>query len=792
MIGRRRTGVDGAPDDAAGDLDAVWATDSIPIDDDPTEFEWSTSTPEPDPATDTDDVPNQRGKVIGAGIAAALLLAVGAIVVWPRGDDAGDVADDAVDAAPTTLSTLPDSQVTTVPATLPTTEPADSVEVEPTTLPANPSPGALDPELGAGDERPTSIELPPLLAATAAPTEIVATTPEGLVTLSLPSGRVRYDDGLPSRFPGGTLVVAPDAAAVLAGNDLHIVHRDGTTIEIDDVAGGIDGFLRGWTIAADGTTRFQMITYDETGDQPEIEIDIFGAVTPGTSTGANLIYDFVRSSGGRVLNDTGGVYRITPDGATTRVSTGRAFAANGDHVLARECDDTRVCSMVVIDLAADERRVVPLDQVDVDNLFTLDLAPDGTAVAVDRQSDGLSGFVKEIIDFDEGVTGSIPGSALFSSGSNWLADGSGVIGRSRGGDGLVLLDRETGETVDFAADVFDNIVDFGIRYPASELPARSSEPVATSISLSEAVTVPTGLDLVVLGAGERMAYVDVDGRSAVAWSVPDIGGGFPEIHVNGQQVVVTAASAGFTSVFGDATPISTDDAPLPGGPRFDGPMAGTVWAPTDDAADGIDHRLVTLGQLPAIDGPELSVPNATLLGSDGDGGLLASVGGDVFAVTTKASSRLTSGDLLALNGKAVLERRCLDDLTCTVNLVDRTTGVSSTISESPLDDVVPVGDERLVPVAGTISPDTTAVMVQSSDGSSSAPWSIVDLRSQSVTALPPPDLRQPLLWNDLSTYMAFMSDGDLFVYDRTNGRVSRVQGLGTVRAIAAVGAEFAS
>ncbi|WP_154723366.1 beta-propeller domain-containing protein [Ilumatobacter coccineus] len=785
MIGRRRSGVEDAPDD----LDSIWATDSIPIDDGPTEFDWSTSAAEPDPATTATEVPNRRGKVIGAGIAAALLLAVGAIVVWPRGDQAADEADDTPDATPTTLSTLPESEVTTIPeAEFEIIDP----DLAPSTVPTTEtSPGALDPELGAGEERPSSIELPVELAASTTPTEVVVATSEGLVTLSIPSGRVRYDDGLPTRFGGGTMVVAPDAAALLDGNDLHIFQRDGMLLEIDDVAGNTGGFLRGWTVADDGTTRFQMISYGESGDGVELEIDVFGTVTPTTGSGTDLAYDFVRSSGGRILNDTGGVYRIGDDGAAVRVSTGRAFAANGSHVLARECDDARVCELVVLDLDSGERRVVPTDEVELDNLYSLDLAPDGTAVAVDRDGDdGVSGFVKEIIDFDLGVVGSMPGSPMFTSGSSWTADGGGVIGRRRGGGGLVYLDRETGTTADFGVDLFDNIVDFGVRYPDAELPPQSSDPAARAITLSEAVTVPTGLDLVVLGEGDRMAHVDLDGRTATPWSVPDLGAGFPEIHVNGPQVTVAAASTGFTSVLGEATQIDTDGTPLPGAPRFTGPLAGTVWAPTDDAAAGIDHRLVVIGQLPAIDGPELSVPNATLLGSDGDGGLLASIGGDIFAVTTKASSRLTSGELLALNGNVVLERVCPEALACAVYLVDRTTGNSTSISASPIDDAVPHRPERLVPVAGTISPDATAVVIETSDPSAATPWAVVDLRSQTVTSLPPPDLRQPMLWNELGTYLAFLSEGNLYVYDRTNARVSRVQGLGSARAIAAVGDDF--
>lgn len=786
MIGRRRAEVHDVP----GDLDAVWATDSIPIDDAPTEFDWSTSNREAEPDPGDVEPPSRRGKVIGAGIAAGLLLTVGAIVVWPNTDDEASDPGEA-DAPPATLSTLPESQITTIPG-----DEIDGinppVEVDPDNIGdvVVPSVDALDDVLDADSgQRPTFIQLPPEIAAITTPTEIVVLLDDDIVTLSLPSGQLRYAGASSFRSAGGSMVVAPEATAVFNGTDLLISQRSGALIEAGAIAGPNGGFLRGWSIGPGGETQFLMTAYGLQGEGEELLIDIDGAAETVSDSGGSPSFDFLRSSGGLFVNDTGGVYQLSDDGAAVRVSTGRAFAANGLFVLLRECDEVRSCELVLLDAGTGDRRVIAPEQIDLRNLFGLDLAPDGGAVAVQQPSDN-GGTAIAIIDFDAGFVAEIPSLNIFTTGSTWTADGAGVIGRSRGGDGLVFLDRTTGTSVDFGAEVFDNVIDIGVRYPDVELPPQSDAVSVRTISMSEAFTVPTGLDLVVLGRGDRMAYVDVDDRSATTWSVPGIGGGFTEMFTNGAEVIAATATSGFTSVLGDATLIATDDVPLPPTPRLAGPVDGTVWVPVDDGGSGVDHRLVVVGQLPAIDGPELSVEGSTLLGSDGNGNLVASIGGDVFAVSSDGSTRVTSGELLAINSTSALERSCLTDLTCSVNIVDRVTGVASPITEANLTQAQAITASRSVPISGTISPDATAFLVDVSGTPGTPGWVFVDIRNQTVVPMPEPDTRQPLVWNELSTYMAFVAEGRVYIYDRTNARISLVEGLGSIRSMVAVDSAF--
>ncbi len=353
------------------------------------------------------------------------------------------------------------------------------------------------------------------------------------------------------------------------------------------------------------------------------------------------------------------------------------------------------------------------------------------------------------------------------------------------------------EKVAFGGDELGQVYSYGVRYPDAELPASLAVPVASTIALSEPFSVPTGLDLVVLGESDRMAYVDLDSRTALAWSVPRLAGlNPPDIFAQGSQLTVVGSTqnGGFTAQFGSTTELdgAEGSGSFPPSPRTAGPSPELVWAPQNVEGTGIDHRLVVIdGSLPASDGTELTIENSTFLGGDATGGLLAEIGGDIFSVGVDGQNRLTSGDLLALSGEQALIRECNDQLECTVSLISRETRASTPITEPALRSAAPITSQRNSPVAGTISPDGTALLVELPPESGADRWAIFDLRTQLTLTIPEPAGRQPLLWNDLSTYLAFVSDGDVWVFDRTNGRLSSVKGLGSVRSIAAVGPDFA-
>lgn len=804
MIGRRR----GEVDDAAPDLAEIWATDTIPVDDGPTEFDWSSTEREPEPPPGDADPPSRRGKVVGVGIAAALLLVLGAIVVWPRGGDAPDEAVDEPDTPPATLSTLPSTETTRPEATVDDDdeesvadgESGDSVVVDPDTVGdvELPTGDILDEvnEAAEADALPTSIELPAELAAISAPTEVVMTTADGLVTLSLPSGNLRFvDSPAPPGFQGGAIVVTPDSAAYSLQGMLAIVSREGSVFEVDTSAAGTDFFLNGWLIGEGGETEYRVSSFSGNGDQAELFVSVADGITPAPGT-SNVTDMFLRSTVGNLANDTGGVYRTGDDGSVERISTGRAFTANGDRLLLRECDEARVCSVVVVDLETGERLLVDGGDDALGNAFSLDLAPDGTTFA--RQvSEGAGSAARQIVALDGTIIAETETFGFFTSGTSWTADGSGIIEAAPNGTGLRFLDRSSGETVAFGEEELGQVFSYGVRYPDAELPPSMPGPTTSPIALTEPFSVPTGLDLVVLGDTGRMAYVDLDDRSAVAWPAPRLGGTRPpEIFVQGTQLTVVGErqNAGFAAEFGSAASLgnAAGDVSFPPSPRVPGPSPELVWAERSTESSGVDHRLFVIdGSLPASDGLELVIENSTFLGGDATGGLLAEIGGDIFSVGIDGQNRITSGDLLALNGQQALVRECNGELDCSVSLISRESDALTPITEPALTSAVPVDSARTAPVVGSISPDGTALLVEVPTESGPTRWAIVDLRTQVTLEVPEPTERQPLVWNDLSTYLAYVSDGDIWVYDRTNGRLSRVEGLGSVRSIASVGSDFA-
>lgn len=797
MIGRRRAEVHDVP----GDLDAVWATDSIPIDDAPTEFDWSTSNREAEPDPGDVEPPSRRGKVVGAGIAAGLLLTVGAIVVWPNSDASNDESADLPDSPPATFDTLPGAQVTTIPDT-------DTGTLDEEPAPEGDPDNVGDVDLPAGDlldaadaqsdnaAQPLSIELPLALAAVSAPTEVVMTTEEGLITLSLPSGNLRFtnSEGVP-RFQGGSVIVAPDAAAYTYQDTITIVSREGAVFEVDTSPDGGDLFLSGWLTDDNGKTVFRASLFRGNGEQLELIVSVEDGVTelPGSSNAAET---FLRTASGGIVNDTGGVYRTDPDGSATRASSGRAFAANGDHVLLRECDEFRSCTVSVLDLVTDER--VPVDGGDeaLGNAFSLDLAPDGSAFS--RLAPETSGpGVRQIVTLDGTVVAETETSGFFTSGSTWMADSSGIIDPMPNEDGLRFLDRSTGGTVSFGQEELGRVFSYGVRYPDTELPPLIAGPVESPIALSTPLTVSTGLDLVVFGDAGRMAYLDLDTRTAVAWPAPRVGGlRPPEMFVQGNQITVVGPgeNSGFTARFGSTSELDGIEGTgsFPPAPRIVGPSPELVWAERGPDVSGVNHRLVVIdGSLPASDGPELIIENSTLLGSDGTGGLLAEIGGDIFSVGADGQNRITAGELLALSVDHALVRECNDQLNCAVSLLGRESGSLTPITNATLRSAAPVTTDRVAPTVGTISPDATAFLVQEGGDDDDGTWVVVDVRNQTRTTIPRPDERQPLVWNDRSTYMVFVAGEVVHIYDRTNARLSTVEGLGSVRAIAGVGPDFA-
>lgn len=770
-----------------------WATDDIVAGPAP-DFVWD----QPDPPVADDpsrrDDPRRRNHVLVA-LGTVLVLGLGAIALWPGDEDPAESSDIA-DQPDTTLGTLPDSADGNEDDEPPSTSAADDETTEKTN----------DDLLASGSAEVvgdvTSIELPVGVAAIEDPTEIVINAAGELVTVSLPSGTVRRA-GVSGSLGSG-FVVGPDATAWFDGSAVKLLPRIGPALTVDlDTTPSSGGYLSDWVVDETGTTQFLVDVFDQ-NENRQVTVSTTGEVAEYEADTSRFdsfgFYGGFRASGGEaILNDAGGTYVISPDDTVSRISSGRALAANDGFVLLRECDESLVCGYLVHDRLTDERRPTPVTSDDLGRPFGFDLAPDGSAtLAYDE-----GGQERTMVDLVDG--GVVTGVGLTigpERNTQWAPDSSGVFTPNPSGDGLLFIDRASGESVRFAAEL-GRVSGLGVRATDAELVESSNVVVSRPLEFSEAPTGPTGLNLVVLGDLGSMAHLDLDGRAAAVWSVPATpGSNAPDLFPVGDEVVVLprGATGGFVSAFGSTTPLALpDDAEAPGYQRFPASEPTVVWSPRNGRTDGVDHQVVRIhsGGAPADLGGAVSLNNSELLGGDGQGRLVARIAGDVFVVAVIGTTKLTEGELLALGPDHALVRTCDDALQCSVDRLDRTTvTVSSPPSRSPaLEDLFSFGRPVLEPgrsplLSDTMSPDGTAAIVRVGESGEPGEWAMADFTTGGRIDLPSPANGQPIIWNADGSVAAFISDGDVVLVDRVAGRTSTLEGLGEVRSITDVDPSF--
>ena len=833
----RRGTFDGDP--VEDDPDAAWASDDVPVRDDPLDIVWTDvgaprgggrheTAPGPRGAArgvdagDADEGARRRGspsrRLIGLGLAAALALVV-AVVVWPRGGS--DLADPPADRPPVTPDRLADpdgARVSDDEDRSGTQSDRDAADDGTNDRTASADDGdLLDRRDGGGaggdDVRPASVEIPPGLASTAEPFEIVMQTSAfGLATVSLPSGTVRYatPPGGDRFDPAGPLLVGPDAVAISTGpSDAVVVPRTGPPVSVVAPDGLLGLYPVGVVVDEIGGTRFRFGGYGSgEGVDRLYDVGLDGSVQPVSDPvdpRSFLDAGLDRASGPPVVNDAGGVYRGR-DGDVRRISEGRALTASRDHLLLRECDEARDCTTVVQSLDTGERSVVP-DAIDVgDDRLLVDLSPDGRSLLTWREDDPGGEPVAVIVDLtDPDVRDlELPGrtNAGFSANTAWTPDSAGVLIVPDGvSDGVLFVDRSEG-SVQAVATELGQVVQIGLRPVAAELPVETDTLERRPIDVGDRST-GTGIEFVALGEFGAMAHVDLDEASAAVWSIPNLPGNrTPQLVSSGSTVTVISPDGERAVLAAYGGGERTDDAllPFPATPRFAGPSPGSMWAPATGRPDVVDHRLVVVdGSVPSVDGSEIAVPGATLLGGDGRGLLVAEVGGASFAVGGDERILLTDGELLALGVDHALTRTCDRSLVCTVDLLDRSTGDIL----SPRPDVLAFFDATPTrtgvvgpPLAGTVSPDGGAAVgrfvVADDRGVLGEEWFLVDVVAGTRVTLPRPDDHQPFVWSDDGSTLVFLGDGTVYVVDRgsSSDPVTAIGGLGSVRAITAVDDDF--
>ena len=810
------------------DDEGAWADDSIPVPDPPVGAMSVQMAVAPTPAheaavtagvpvvgppagaspTADDHAPtswSRRKRVVAAMAAACAVVA--AVMVLGGGDDPAST-----DTSPSTTD-APDD----------TAEAPDDTLQRTSTTSQPPRPETSAPA------RPTSIALPPEVVAISKPTEVLMLATDGILhTLSLPSGAVRSVPVAlesPDLFRGQGFVVAPDAAAMVAGTQLVIVPREGPSIvEIDTDGlngGGVD--VVDWEVADDGTTRFLAASYSNDGTTTLYEVGLDGsAVVDEDPVGINRSFSTLRTPDGRAyVNDAGGVYEVSAGGSAQRIDDGTLRAVSSSSLLIRQCTPELVCGDVLVDKATGGRRPIG-DDILPDALqfngFGLDLAPDGSAVT--SIVDSPSGQDRVVIDLTTGDQIAVTNQS-WSRGSVWAADSSGVFELPGDGAGVDFLDRASGQVVHLA-DELGEIAAIAIRTPEAELAPQavvSTVPITFAKGGDPSVA---GLVVTALSRGGNIIEIDVDGRTADIWTA------------SGAIAVRRASLFGF----GDRVAVATSDNPegepsgfvaTPGqelplppglfgpGPLLAGPSVSTVWSTTPVQSStgivGVELVLVDL-DAGALATPErsIAVPGATLLGGDGRGGIVVQKGGDIYVATASGEVtdlvRLTSGELLAIGADTAYVRECDHSSMCVVLRVERATGQRTAVSSPPSLDAafgIDTDDPPVALMGTTVSPGGDVVVVRmpvlrgddsdpaastsentgSGETASVEPvWVAVDITTGQFIRLDDLNGDAPLVWNAEATAAATLIGGQLVVIDRVSAGVWAMDGVGSLSALA--------
>ena len=478
----------GAEDPAS----SAWASEVPSVE--RAELSWDTAGDEPspvDPAPASSSGAWRRYTVIGVGIAAVVALLVGTVVSLSTDDEPVDT-DDTSSEAPT-----PETTLDTLPSLATTTEVPvgnDASETDGTNEESNgeveEAPPPSDGEPIDVDVVSSTLELPDELAGFTQPFELVMDTPDGLATLSLPSGTLSTVGGRARSQTG--IVVAPDATLTPSTIDPTITTRTGEVIEVEDLPPGSSIEAAGWS-APDGVTQFHAVLWDPANQSAGafslevITIGLDGSILSGEPFGGSFFW--TASNGDRIVPDAGGTYAIRPDGTAGRISQGIAVGFADDRVALRSCDVAYQCSLSVASLDGETPPTVfapgPFEIDQYSYVNSLLPSPDSQAIFVPNpfSSEPDEAIVRAngsrlSIDF-QGYRPNAP--AGTSVQAAWAPDSSGLFRTARSTDGI---DRAGIVFVAINGDVIEipelprDIGSIGIRLVDAELPADSSDDLS--------------------------------------------------------------------------------------------------------------------------------------------------------------------------------------------------------------------------------------------------------------------------------------------------------------------------
>lgn len=376
-------------------------------------------------------------KVIAAAIVAALLLGSAGALLGNAGSPDG-APDTSTPADRTPTVTLPDEPSDTLAPTAGSTITVPSsagtsgaVEI------AEPIPAVVVGEPPGWAER--TIVVPENLAEMA-PTEVITLTQAGVVNVTeFPSGRTRSLDV--SDLGAQAQLAVGDRTIVVFNSVTLLTIRDGEPVVESSLSDGII-FVQPWS----GTGSFVVTTPSIGTDSPERDSVLRpdGRLEPLVSPLVNETSFFSRvfsPAGDALVTAPGGVYAISPDGTSRRISTGNLMATGKRHWAVEECDERLRCAYSIVEWDTGTVTAGALERIDTFGFLdpSTHISPDGRSVAFRADTDG-SGR-REILDVVTGATIAAGRINQLVFPDAWATDSSGVFITDRV---LQFVDRETG------------------------------------------------------------------------------------------------------------------------------------------------------------------------------------------------------------------------------------------------------------------------------------------------------------------------------------------------------------
>jgi hypothetical protein len=271
-----------------------------------------------------------------------------------------------------------------------------------------------------------SIDLPPPLGAISVPTEVVAFGTDGtLHRIEVPSGQVRAMR-MSSWGATAQAVVGESAIVVFNSTDVTIVRDHEPIIQVPVNNGVI--FVEAWP----GTDRFIVTTPSLalSGGEQQLILEPDGALVPverdvvggGIFDGRAFLPD-----GRVVVNRPGGVYAVSLDRPTTRLSDGDLLAVGSAHYAVEECDESLQCTGFVVDAATGERTEVTFGASS--DGFTdpsTRISPDGRKVVFTDRT--IRTGVRTLLDLGSGAAVDVGRVDELIYPDSWAADSAGVFG----------------------------------------------------------------------------------------------------------------------------------------------------------------------------------------------------------------------------------------------------------------------------------------------------------------------------------------------------------------------------